>query len=85
VESPRSSVSRAVVFRFVDAAGLPIEAAAQPKATIGAGGGTVRDIYRYGDIPGTWAIDVRTGAANTVLEVDIAAGDLKQSVFIFVF
>ncbi len=83
VESPRSVVTRAVVFRFVDAAGLPIESSTPPKVSVVAG--TLRDVYQYGDIPGTWAVDVRTGASSTLLEVDITAGSLQQSVFIFVF
>ena len=34
--------------------------------------GTVRQVYKGGDIPGTWAIDLRTGTSN--MQVDITIG-----------
>jgi minor extracellular serine protease Vpr len=79
-DSARSTASAAVVFRIVDVAGLPFTGTEAPNVSISAGGGTVRNVYRTGTIPGTYAVDLRTGTST--MEVDISIGDLTQAVFI---
>jgi hypothetical protein len=79
-DSVRSSVFQAVIFRIVDIAGLPFAGSATPKVTISSGGGTVLSLYRTGGVPGTYAVDLRTGTGT--MQVDIAVGDLAQSVVI---
>jgi hypothetical protein len=69
-----------VIFRIVDIAGLPFAGSATPKVTISSGGGTVLSLYRTGGVPGTYAVDLRTGTGT--MQVDIAVGDLAQSVVI---
>jgi hypothetical protein len=79
-DSAQSTAPGAVVFRLVDIAGLPFSGAATPNVSISAGGGTVRNVYRTGTIPGTYAVDIRTGTST--MEVDISVGSLTQSVLI---
>jgi subtilisin family serine protease len=79
----RSTAPGAIVFRVLDAAGLPLSTTDTPKVAISAGGGTVRQVYKGGDIPGTWAIDLRTG--TTDMQVDITIGSVTQSVVIPIF
>ena len=75
----RSSSVQAVVFRVVDAAGLPYTGSLQPQWAV-AGSGTVRNMYSVGDIPGTYAVDIRTGTASMALSLTI--GPVTESVFI---
>jgi minor extracellular serine protease Vpr len=77
----RSSSTAAVVFRVVDAAGLPYSGTAAPVVT--GTNGTVRRTYRAGTIPGTYAVDVRTGTGN--LTVNIAVGSVTEAVVIPVY
>ena len=79
----RSTAYQAVVFRIMDAAGLPFTGSDAPTADISAGGGVVRSIYRIGDIPGTYAVDIRSGTGTTHLEITI--GSVTGSVIIPVF
>jgi len=78
----RSSSSAAVVFRVVDAAGLPYAGSLRPQISV-AGSGTVRNMYRSGDIPGTYAIDIRTGTAS--MQLNLTIGEATSSVTIPVF
>jgi hypothetical protein len=77
----RTSSTAAVVFRIVDAAGLPYTGSVAPVVT--GTNGTVRRTYRAGTIPGTYAVDVRTGATN--LTVNIAVGGVTEAVVIPVY
>ncbi len=78
---PAGSTSvRAVVFRVLDIAGLPLNVSDTPKIVISAGGGTVRSVYRIGSVPGTYAVDIRTGTST--MQLDISVGDVTQSVII---
>jgi hypothetical protein len=77
----RTSATAAVVFRIVDAAGLPYTGAVTP--TVTGTNGTVRRTYRAGTIPGTYAIDVRTGTTDLIL--NIAIGGVTESVVIPVY
>jgi len=75
--SARQSVTGAIVFRIVDAAGLPLEV--KPTVTADAtSGARVNLVYPTGDIAGTYAVDVRMGTANPTFT--ISAGDIAQSV-----
>jgi minor extracellular serine protease Vpr len=81
---PAGSFSNeAVVFRVVDVAGLPYTGSLQPTVTVTAGGGRLRRSASIGDIPGTYAIDIRMGSAT--LQLTIKIGNLSQDVFIGVF
>jgi hypothetical protein len=80
-DAARSSSTAAIVFRVVDAAGLPYAGSTVPVVT--GTNGTVRRTYRAGTIPGTYAVDVRTGTAN--LTVNIAAGSVTETVVIPVY
>jgi hypothetical protein len=48
-----------------------------------AGDGSIRRYYRAGDVPGTWAVDIRTG--TTTMQIDISVGGVKDSVVIPVY
>ena len=78
-DSTRSFSAQAVVFRVVDAAGLPYTGPLQPQFTV-AGSGSVRRMYSIGDIPGTYAVDIRTGTVSMSLSLTI--GDVTESVYI---
>ena len=80
-DDARSSATAAVVFRVVDAAGLPYTGSLAPVVT--GTNGTVRRTCRAGTIPGTYAVDVRAGTAN--LTVNITAGAVTESVVIPVY
>ncbi|HEY2018754.1 MAG TPA: S8 family serine peptidase, partial [Bryobacteraceae bacterium] len=82
-DSPASTARAAVLFRVVDVAGLPFSGSVTPKVVISTGGGTVRNTYRAGSVPGTYAVDIRTGTGT--MQVDITVGSLTQSVVIPVF
>ncbi len=69
----------AVVFRIVDAAGLPLNGVT-PQVSIAAGGGSLRGVYRAGTVPGTYAVDLRGGTGT--MQLNITAGDATQTVFI---
>jgi minor extracellular serine protease Vpr len=75
--------NQAVVFRVVDAAGLPYTGSLQPNVTVAASTGRVRRTYTAGNIPGTYAIDVRLGTST--LQLSIQIGNVSQNVFIGVF
>jgi hypothetical protein len=78
---PMRTVSRqAVVFRVVDAAGLPYTGTETPQTAITSGTGSIRSSYRIGDIPGTYAMDIRTG--TTSMEVSISIAGSTTSVVI---
>jgi len=66
----------------VDASGLPYTGALRPQISV-AGSGTVRNLYRSGDIPGTYAVDIRTGTAS--MQLTLTIGDVSSSVVIPVF
>jgi hypothetical protein len=83
-QDPAGSLSsQAVVFRVVDSAGLPYTGSLQPAVTVDAGGGRVRRLYSGGDIPGTYAVDLKLGTSTMQLTVQI--GNVSQDVFIGVF
>jgi hypothetical protein len=73
---------QAVVLRVLDAAGLPYRGTATPQITV-SGAGTVRAFYRIGDIPGTYAVDIRTGTAN--MGITFTIGSVSTDVVIPVF
>ena len=75
----RSSSTQAVVFRVVDAAGLPYTGSLRPQFTV-AGSGTVRSLYIAGDIPGTYAVDIRTGTLS--MQLSFTIGTVSESVYI---
>jgi minor extracellular serine protease Vpr len=77
----RSSSTQAVVLRVVDAAGLPYTGSLRP--TVVADSGSLRNFYRTGTIPGTYAVDIRTGTAS--MQLTFTIGDVKQTVTIPVF
>ena len=52
---------RAVIFRVVDAAGLPFAGPVTPTVRVTSVDGTAH-AYRYGTVPGTFATDVRMGS-----------------------
>ncbi|HTS28389.1 MAG TPA: S8 family serine peptidase [Bryobacteraceae bacterium] len=79
-DAANTTATGAVIFRIVDVAGLPFNGAVTPNVRISQGGGTVRNVYRTGTVPGTYAVDLRTGTSN--IEVDITVGTLTQSVII---
>ena len=78
-DSPRSSSSQAVVFRVTDAAGLPYTGSLRPQYSV-SGAGSVRRLYGVGDIPGTYAVDIRTGTAS--MELSFTIGEVSESVTI---
>jgi hypothetical protein len=78
----RVTSRQAVVIRVLDAAGLPYTGNATPGITV-SGSGTVRNFYRLGDIPGTYAVDIRTGTAN--MGITFTIGDISTDVIIPVF
>jgi subtilisin family serine protease len=76
----QSSARGAVLFRVVDVAGLPYAGSTTPTVTMRAGGGSVRRTYRAGSVPGTFAVDLRTG--STTMQLDIVVDDVTASVVI---
>jgi subtilisin family serine protease len=78
-DSARSTSTQAVVLRVVDAAGLPYTGPMRPSYAL-TGSGTVRNFYRTGTVPGTWAVDIRTG--TTDMELSFAVGDVTATVVI---
>lgn len=83
-DSPRSTSRAAVVFRITDVAGLPYGGSVTPAVVVSAGyAGLIRALYAVGDIPGTYAIDVRTG--STSIQLEITAGAATATVFIPVY
>jgi len=70
----------AVVFRIVDIAGLPYTGPLTPRIAMTAGGGSIRNTYRAGDIPGTYAVDIRAGTSTMQLNISIAG--MTQAVLI---
>ena len=78
-DSPRSSSSQAVVFRVTDAAGLPYTGSLRPQYAL-SGAGSVRRLYGVGDIPGTYAVDIRTGTSS--MELSFTIGEVSESVTI---
>ena len=79
-DAARSTSRQAVVFRVVDIAGLPFTGSATPKIAISSGDGTVSKPYRTGSVPGTYAVDIRTGASS--MQLDITVGNVTHSVII---
>ncbi|MGA2269670.1 MAG: S8 family serine peptidase [Bryobacteraceae bacterium] len=78
---PARTVSyAAVIFRIVDIAGLPYTGQLTPQIVISAGGGSIRNFYAAGDIPGTYALDIRTGTST--MELDISIAGMTQAVII---
>jgi subtilisin family serine protease len=80
-DSARSSSAQAVVFRVVDAAGLPYTGSLRPQFTV-SGSGTVRALYSAGDIPGAYAVDIRTGAGTGTMQLNFTVGTASASVYI---
>ena len=80
-DSVRSSSTQAVVFRVVDVAGLPYTGSLRPQLTE-SGSGTVRALYSAGDIPGTYAVDIRTGTAAGSMQLNFTIGTASASVYI---
>jgi hypothetical protein len=80
-DSARSSSTQAVVFRVVDVAGLPYTGSLRPQLTV-SGSGTVRALYSAGDIPGTYAVDIRTGTAAGSMQLNFTIGTASASVYI---
>jgi hypothetical protein len=70
----------AVVFRIVDIAGLPYSGPLTPRIAMTAGGGSIRNAYRAGDIPGTYGVDIRAGTSTMQLNISIAG--MTQAVII---
>ena len=80
-DTARASSTAAVVFRVVDAAGLPYSGAIAP--AVSGTNGTVLRTYRSGTIPGTYAVDIRMGTAP--MTVNIVVGGVTESVVIPVY
>jgi hypothetical protein len=78
-DSARSTSTQAVVFRVVDAAGLPYRGPLRPQLTV-SGSGTARAPYLAGDIPGTYAVDIRTGTVS--MQLNFTVGTVSESVTI---
>lgn len=51
-----------------------------PQIAMAAGGGSIRRAYLAGDIPGTYAVDIRAGTSTMQLNISIAG--MTQTVFI---
>ena len=83
LDSAGSLSNHAVVFRVVDVAGLPYTGSLQPSVTVAASTGRIRRTYSAGDVPGTYAVDVRLGSST--LQLTIQIGNVTQNVFIGVF
>jgi hypothetical protein len=81
-DAVRTNSTQAVVMRIVDAAGLPYNGALRPAIAV-AGSGSVRGFYRTGTIPGTYAVDIRTGTAN--MELTFTIGAVTETVVIPVY
>lgn len=79
----RTLSTQAIIFRITDVAGLPYTGSLKPTAAISAGGGSLRNLYSIGDIPGTYAIDLRTGTST--MEIDLSVGGVTQAVLIGIF
>jgi subtilisin family serine protease len=79
----RTMSYEAVVFRIVDLAGLPYTGSVMPQLAISVGGGSIRRLYRAGDIPGTYTLDIRTGTST--MELDISIAGITQPVIIPVY
>ena len=77
----RTASTQAVVLRVVDAAGLPYTGAL--RASVVADTGTIRNFYRIGTIPGTWAVDIRTGTTN--MQLTFTIGSVTETVLIPVY
>jgi subtilisin family serine protease len=75
----RATSVQAVVLRVLDAAGLPYRGGATPQVAV-SGSGTLRAFYRLGDIPGTYAVDIRTGTAN--MDLTFTIGGISTDVVI---
>jgi len=78
----RVTSAQAVVLRLVDVAGLPYTGLLQPRYTV-TGSGTVRAFYRTGTVPGTYAVDIRTGTSS--MQLTFTVGSLSETVVIPVF
>jgi hypothetical protein len=78
----RTSSTQAVVLRIVDSAGLPYTGSLRPAIAI-SGSGTLRNFYRTGTIPGTYAVDIRTGTAD--MQLSFTIGTVTETVVIPVF
>jgi len=76
----RTVAYAAVVFRVVDIAGLPYTGPLTPQIAMTAGGGSVRRAYLAGDIPGTYAVDIRAG--TTTMQLNISIAGMTQAVII---
>ena len=80
-DSVRASSTAAVVFRVVDAAGLPYTGSLRPQLVV-SGSGTASRLYSAGDIPGTYAVDIRTGASTGDMQLSFTVGTASASVVI---
>ena len=60
-------------------AGLPYTGPLRPQFTV-TGAGTVRSLYSAGDIPGTYAVDIRMGTVN--MQLNFTIGSVSESVLI---
>jgi hypothetical protein len=78
----RVTSQQAVVLRVVDAAGLPYAGSVTPQISI-SGAGAVRAFYRIGDIPGTYAVDIRTGTSSMDLTFTIAGISTDVTIPVF--
>jgi subtilisin family serine protease len=81
-DSARSVSAQAVVLRVVDVAGLPYTGTVQPQISI-SGSGSVRAFYRTGTIPGTYAVDIRTGTSS--MQLTFTIGTVSETVVIPVY
>jgi subtilisin family serine protease len=78
----RVNSRQAVVIRVVDAAGLPYTGSQTPTLTM-SGSGTIRAFYHLGDIPGTYAVDIRTGTSS--MGITFSIGGVSTDIIIPVF
>ncbi|MEO8026270.1 MAG: S8 family serine peptidase, partial [Bryobacteraceae bacterium] len=76
--SARQSVSRAIVLRVVDIAGLGLDI--RPTVEADASGARVNSVYPTGDIAGTYAVDIRLGTSNATFTITV--GDVKQTAIV---
>src|ERR1019366_9106110 len=57
-------------------------AASLPPQLTESGSGTLRALYSAGDIPGTYAVDIRTGTATGSMQLNFTIGTASASVYI---
>jgi minor extracellular serine protease Vpr len=75
-----------IIFRTVDASGMPLDPAAAPKVTTSNGRARVISVQPIGDIAGTYIANVVIGRADTngLNTFTIAADGVTQAVYVYI-